>query len=471
MKFVPHQYQSMAIEKIYNTPRCGLFLDMGLGKTVITLTAIEDLIYNQFEISKVLVIAPLRVAEDTWSRESQKWDHLKNLRISKILGTPRQRRLAIAQEADVYITNRENVVWLTDEMSGGGNSWFFDMVVIDELSSFKSPKAQRFRALKKYITRSERVVGLTGTPAPNGLIDLWSQMYLIDGGERLGKTVTGYRERYFTPNQRNQTTIFNYKLKENAERAIMDKISDICVSMKVEDWLTMPEKINSVIDVKMTPEQKSGYEKFEKEAYMQFMEGEVTAATAAALTNKLLQYSNGAMYTDNGEYAVTNSNKLDALAEIVELSNGKPILCFYSFRHDLERILKRFKGARKLENADDIQKWNNGEISLLLAHPASAGHGLNLQTGGNIIVWYGLTWSLELYQQANARLYRQGQEQTVIIHHLLTEGTCDKRVYESLQGKADVQDEILALLKAKYGRVNKEEFIGGIHTDQELLNA
>ena len=471
MKFVPHQYQSMAIEKIYNTPRCGLFLDMGLGKTVITLTAIEDLIYNQFEISKVLVIAPLRVAEDTWSRESQKWDHLKNLRISKILGTPRQRRLAIAQEADVYITNRENVVWLTDEMSGVGNSWFFDMVVIDELSSFKSPKAQRFRALKKYITRSERVVGLTGTPAPNGLIDLWSQMYLIDGGERLGKTVTGYRERYFTPNQRNQTTIFNYKLKENAERAIMDKISDICVSMKVEDWLTMPEKINSVIDVKMTPEQKSGYEKFEKEAYMQFMEGEVTAATAAALTNKLLQYSNGAMYTDNGEYAVTNSNKLDALAEIVEVSNGKPILCFYSFRHDLERILKRFKGARKLENADDIQKWNNGEISLLLAHPASAGHGLNLQTGGNIIVWYGLTWSLELYQQANARLYRQGQEQTVIIHHLLTEGTCDKRVYESLQGKADVQDEILALLKAKYGRVNKEEFIGGIHTDQELLNA
>ena len=394
MKFVPHQYQSMAIEKIYNTPRCGLFLDMGLGKTVITLTAIEDLIYNQFEISKVLVIAPLRVAEDTWSRESQKWDHLKNLRISKILGTPRQRRLAIAQEADVYITNRENVVWLTDEMSGVGNSWFFDMVVIDELSSFKSPKAQRFRALKKYITRSERVVGLTGTPAPNGLIDLWSQMYLIDGGERLGKTVTGYRERYFTPNQRNQTTIFNYKLKENAERAIMDKISDICVSMKVEDWLTMPEKINSVIDVKMTPEQKSGYEKFEKEAYMQFMEGEVTAATAAALTNKLLQYSNGAMYTDNGEYAVTNSNKLDALAEIVEVSNGKPILCFYSFRHDLERILKRFKGARKLENADDIQKWNNGEISLLLAHPASAGHGLNLQTGGNIIVWYGLTWSL-----------------------------------------------------------------------------
>lgn len=451
MKFVPHKYQEMAIEKIYSTPRCGLFLDMGLGKTVITLTAIEDLIYNQFEVSKVLVIAPLRVAEDTWSRESQKWDHLKDLRISKILGTPQQRRLALAREADVYITNRENVVWLTDELSGIGNGWFFDMVVIDELSSFKSPKAQRFRALKKYISRSSRVVGLTGTPAPNGLIDLWSQMYLIDSGERLGKTVTGYRERYFLPNQRSQTTIFNYKLKENAEKAIMDKISDICVSMKAEDWLDMPERIDSVVNVKMTTEQKEAYERFEKEAYMQFMEGEVTAASAAALTNKLLQYSNGAMYTDTGEYAVTNNNKLDALADIIEAANGKPILCFYSFRHDLERILKKFKYAVKLEDSDDIEKWNNGEIPLLLAHPASAGHGLNLQSGGNIIVWYGLTWSLELYQQANARLYRQGQEQAVIIHHLITEDTCDSRVYMSLQGKANVQDDLLASLKAKYG--------------------
>lgn len=451
MKFVPHKYQEMAIEKIYSTPRCGLFLDMGLGKTVITLTAIEDLIYNQFEISKVLVIAPLRVAEDTWSRESQKWDHLKDLRISKILGTPRQRRLALAREADVYITNRENVVWLTDELSGIGNGWFFDMVVIDELSSFKSPKAQRFRALKKYISRSSRVVGLTGTPAPNGLIDLWSQMYLIDSGERLGKTVTGYRERYFTPNQRNQTTIFNYKPKDGAEKAILDKISDICISMKAEDWLDMPERIDSVVNVKMTPNQKEDYERFEKEAYMQFMEGEVTAASAAALTNKLLQYSNGAMYTDTGEYAVTNNNKLDALEDIIETANGKPILCFYSFRHDLERILKKFKHAVKLESSDDIEKWNDGEIPLLLAHPASAGHGLNLQSGGSIIVWYGLTWSLELYQQANARLYRQGQEQAVIIHHLITEGTCDSRVYMSLQGKANVQDDLLASLKAKYG--------------------
>lgn len=452
MKFIPHKYQQIAIDKIEELPRCGLFLDMGLGKTVITLTAIEDLMYNRFEISKVLVIAPLRVAEDTWSRECEKWNHLKNLRIVKILGSPQQRRLALSQEADVYIINRENVVWLTDELSGIGNEWFFDMVVVDELSSFKSPKAQRFKALKKYITRSSRVVGLTGTPAPNGLIDLWSQMYLIDSGERLGKTVTGYRERYFTPNQRNQTTIFNYKLKDNAEQAIMNKISDICISMKAEDWLDMPERIDSVIQVKMNSDEKAAYEKFEKDCYMQFVEGEVTAATAATLTNKLLQYSNGAMYLPDGSYAKTSDSKLDKLEEIIDTAGGKPILCFYSFRHDLERIKQRIKFARKLESSADIDAWNKGEIQLLLAHPAGAGHGLNLQAGGNIIVWFGLTWSLELYQQANARLYRQGQENAVIIHHLVTEDTCDERVLQSLQGKADVQEDLLNALQVKYGR-------------------
>lgn len=452
MKFIPHKYQQIAIDKIEELPRCGLFLDMGLGKTVITLTAIEDLMYNRFEISKVLVIAPLRVAEDTWSRECEKWNHLKNLRIVKVLGSPQQRRLALSQEADVYIINRENVVWLTDELSGIGNEWFFDMVVVDELSSFKSPKAQRFKALKKYITRSSRVVGLTGTPAPNGLIDLWSQMYLIDSGERLGKTVTGYRERYFTPNQRNQTTIFNYKLKDNAEQAIMNKISDICISMKAEDWLDMPERIDSVIQVKMNSDEKAAYEKFEKDCYMQFVEGEVTAATAATLTNKLLQYSNGAMYLPDGSYAKTSDSKLDKLEEIIDTAGGKPILCFYSFRHDLERIKQRIKFARKLESSADIDAWNKGEIQLLLAHPAGAGHGLNLQAGGNIIVWFGLIWSLELYQQANARLYRQGQENAVIIHHLVTEDTCDERVLQSLQGKADVQEDLLNALQVKYGR-------------------
>ena len=450
MKFIPHKYQRIALERIYDTPRVGLLLDMGLGKTVITLTAIEDLIYNRFEVEKVLVIAPLRVAEDTWSRESQKWDHLQHLRISKILGTPTQRRKALAQDADIYIINRENVVWLTNELSSVGNAWDFDMVVIDELSSFKSSKAQRFRALKKYITRSKRVVGLTGTPAPNGLIDLWSQIYLLDGGERLGKTVTGYRERYFLPDKRNQTTIFSYKPKEESEKAIYDKISDICVSMSAVDWLDMPERIDNVRHVQLSAAELKLYEEFEKEQYLEFMQGKVTATSAAALTNKLLQFSNGAMYLDGGSYKVTSDKKLDALAEIVDTSQGQPILCFYSYRHDCERILKKFKNAKKLESAADIEAWNNGDIPLLLAHPAGAGHGLNLQAGGNIIVWFGLTWSLELYQQANARLYRQGQQNTVIIHHLITDGTVDARVLDSLQGKRDVQDELLESLKAKY---------------------
>ncbi len=450
--FKPHEYQEIAIDKIYKTPKVGLFLDMGLGKTVITLTVIEDLIYNRFELTKVLVIAPLRVAEDTWSRESQKWEHLRHLKISRILGNPEKRRKALAEEADIYIINRENVVWLTNELSGIGNNWDFDMVVIDELSSFKSPKAQRFRALRKYITRSERVIGLTGTPAPNGLMDLWSQMYLLDSGERLGKTITGYREKYFIPNQRNQTTIFNYKPKSGAEEAIKEKISDICISMKADDWLDMPERIDNIQSVKLSGKEMKAYEKFERDSYMRFIEGEVTAASAAALTNKLLQYSNGAMYMPNGGYAKTSDKKLDMLEEIVDVSAGKPILCFYSFKHDLKRIQERFSFARKLENSEDITEWNKGDIRLLLVHPAGAGHGLNLQAGGNIIVWFGLTWSLELYQQANARLYRQGQENAVIIHHLITEETADENVLKSLQGKEEVQEGLLNALKVKFGR-------------------
>lgn len=451
MKFVPHTYQKMAIDKILDTPKAGLFLDMGLGKTVITLTAIEELMYDRFDVGRVLVIAPLRVAEDTWSRESQKWDHLKHLKISKILGSATQRRKALAKDADIYIVNRENVVWLTNELSGIGEGWDFDMVVIDELSSFKSAKAQRFKALRKYITRSSRVVGLTGTPAPNGLIDLWSQIYLLDGGERLGTTVTGFRERYFLPNQRNQNVIFNYKPKDEAEQAINAKIADICISMRAEDWLEMPERIDNIQSVKLSPQEMSRYNTFERECYMEFLDGEVTATSAAALSNKLLQYSNGAMYLPDGGYVKTSDAKLDVLEEIIEVSGGKPILCFYAYRHDLERIEERFKFAKKLEGSDDIEKWNRGEIPLLLAHPAGAGHGLNLQAGGNIIVWFGLTWSLELYQQANARLYRQGQENTVIIHHLITEGTADENVLNSLQDKKDVQDELLNALKAKYG--------------------
>ena len=452
MKYTPHKYQQLAEQHIYDVPRCGLFLEMGLGKTVVTLTAINNLIYDRFEISKVLVIAPLRVAEDTWSRESAKWDHLQHLRISKILGTPTQRRKAIAADADIYIINRENVVWLCNELSTIGDSWDFDAVVIDELSSFKSPKSQRFKALRKYITKSSHVIGLTGTPVPNGLIDLWSQIYLLDGGERLGRTVTGFRERYFVPGQRNQTTIFNYKPKPEAEKNIQDLISDICISMKAEDWLEMPERIDSIQSVRLSAKEMQDYEKFEREAYLQFLEGEVTAASAAALTGKLLQYSNGAMYLPDGDYVKTSEKKMDMLEELVEAANGKPVLVFYSFRHDLERIQDKFSKAVKLTDSKDIEAWNNGEISMLLAHPAGAGHGLNLQDGGCIIIWFGLTWSLELYQQANARLYRQGQKQAVIIHHLITEGTRDEDVLRSLQGKEDVQNTVMEALKVKYGR-------------------
>lgn len=450
MKYTAHKYQDIAFNKILNTERVGLFLDMGLGKTVITLSAIEELMYNRFEISRVLVIAPLRVAEDTWSSESRKWDHLRRLKISKVLGSPTERRKALAAEADIYIINRENVVWLVNELSGIGNEWRFDMVVIDELSSFKSAKSQRFKALKKYITRSHRVVGLTGTPAPNGLMDLWSQIYLLDGGARLGKTITGYRERYFTPNQRNQTTIFNYKPKPEAGKAIYEKISDICISMSAEDWLDMPERIDNIVSIKLSPKELAAYDKFERDSYLEFKGGEVSAATAAVLTNKLLQYSNGALYLPDGSYVDTSRKKLDALGELLDTSAGKPILCFYSYRHDLDRILKEYPFARSLRSPNDIRDWNDGKIRLLLAHPAGAGHGLNLQAGGHIIVWFGLPWSLELYTQANARLHRQGQKESVIIHHLVTEGTMDKRVLESLHGKKDVQDELLKSLRAKY---------------------
>jgi SNF2 family DNA or RNA helicase len=451
MKYIPHKYQEAATKHIYDNLKAGLFLAMGLGKTVITLTAIKQMIYEQFAVNKVLIIAPLRVAEDTWSREVDKWDHLKGLKISKILGSAAQRRAAMYADADIYVINRENVCWLVNELdTSTGTAWDFDMVVIDELSSFKSAKAQRFRSLRKVISGSRRVIGLTGTPAPNGLIDLWPQIYLLDQGERLGKTITGYRERYFSPNQRNAQVVFNYKIKDGSEESIREKIGDICMSMKAEDWLQMPARIDNIQSVKLSDKEMEAYRKFEKDAYMEFLNAEVTALTAAALTQKLLQYANGAMYYDlQGQYVKVSDKKLEALEEIIELSNGKPVLIFYSFKHDLERIKARVKGAVKLESAKDIEKWNKGEIPVMLAHPASAGHGLNLQDGGNIIVWFGLTWSLELYQQANARLYRQGQKQAVIIHHLIADGTVDEAVLKSLQGKTDVQESLLQALKAR----------------------
>ncbi len=449
MEFKPHEYQKIAIKKVLDTPKVGLFLDMGLGKTVITLTAIDWLMYWNFEINKALVIAPLRVAEDTWSRECQKWEHLKHIKISKILGKEAQRRKALYHEADVYIVNRENIAWLVKEFESGA-AWDFNMVVIDELSSFKSAKSQRFKALKKFIPLAKRVVGLTGTPAPNGLMDLWSQMYLIDGGERLGRTIASYRERYFVPNQRNATTVFNYKPKQESEQAIKQKLSDICMSMQAKDWLTLPERMDLIEMVKFSAQEQQQYETFEKQSYIKFLEGEVSASSAGVLTMKLLQYCNGSVYLSDKNYTTVNDAKLQRLEEIIDTANGQTVLCFYSFIFDCERLLQKFPQAVKLGGAEDIAKWNKGEIPLLLVHPQSAGHGLNLQDGGNIIVWYGLPWSLELYQQANARLHRQGQTRAVIIHHLMIEGTVDERVYQSLQQKENVQEGLLQALKIKY---------------------
>ncbi len=456
MEFIPHKYQKMAIQKVIDTPRVGLFLDMGLGKTVITLTAIDQLMYWDFEIEKVLVIAPLRVAEDTWSRECQKWEHLKHIKIVKVLGKESQREKAICKKGDIYIINRENIVWLVQYLKQIGKKWFFDMTVIDELSSFKSPKSQRFKALKKYIMLSKRVVGLTGTPAPNGFMDLWSQLYLIDGGERLGKTLTYYREKYFMPNQRNATTIFNYTVKKGAENAIKQQISDICMSMQANDWLDLPQRMDLLQAVQFSELERKRYEKFEKDSYLQFLNEEITANSAAALTNKLLQYCNGAVYTQDGGRVEVNRKKLERLEEIVDTANGQPILCFYNFRFDCDSIIKKFPFAVKLEGENDIKNWNDGNIPLLLVHPKSAGHGLNLQQGGNIIVWFGLNWSLELYQQANARLHRQGQQKTVIIHHLIVENSIEQRVFQSLQKKENVQEGLLQALKVKYERQNLE---------------
>ena len=448
MKFIPHDYQKIAIEKIINLPAVGLFLEMGLGKTVSALTAIQELLYDRFEVSKVLVIAPLRVAQSTWSGEIEKWDHLQGLRLSKVLGSEKQRIEALHQPADIWIINRENTEWLVDYY---GRKWPFDMVVIDELSSFKNPRSKRFRALRKVRPLIKRIVGLTGTPAPNGLIDLWSQIYLLDQGERLGKTLTGYRNRYFDPGRRNQNIVFEWIPKPFAEERIYEKISDICVSMKAEDWLQLPERIDNVIEVELPEKVKSQYKQLERDLILPLLDSDVTAANAAVLTNKLLQMANGAIYDEFGEAKEIHDAKLEALEEVVEAANGKPVLVVYSYRHDLDRIknqLKKYK-PRTLDSDQDVQDWNAGKTQVLLLHPASGGHGLNLQTGGNIIVWFGLTWGLEYYQQANARLYRQGQIERVIVHHIVAKGTMDENVLKALTGKAATQEDLMEAVKAR----------------------
>ena len=445
MKYVPHEYQKYCVEKLIDNPIFALFLDMGCGKSVITLTAINELMFDYFDVAKVLVIAPLRVAQDTWSKECEKWDHLKEIKISKVLGSVKERRLALFRKADIYIINRENVEWLTKNYK-----WDFDMVIIDELSSFKSHSAKRFKALRKVRPLTKRVVGLTGTPAPNSLIDLWSQINLLDMGVRLGRFIGNYRNDYFEPDKRNRDVIFNYKLRYGAENAIYNKISDICVSMKACDYLHMPERIENMVEVFMDQKEELLYKKLEREMLLTFEDGDIDAVNAAALSNKLLQMANGAVYDEFRGVKQIHTKKLDALEDLIEAANGKPVLVFYSYIHDKDRISKRFE-ATELKTSEDITRWNNGEIKIAIAHPASVGHGLNLQAGGSTVIWFGMTWSLELYQQANARLWRQGQKDTVVIHHIICKGTMDEQVMAALVKKETGQTALIDAVRARLG--------------------
>jgi SNF2 family DNA or RNA helicase len=452
MQYKPHTYQTYATGKIMEQEAVGLFLDMGLGKTVITLTAIEQLQWQECNTGKALIIAPLRVAKDTWAREAQKWDHLKGVRLSRVLGTEKQRIQALNVDADVYITNRENVSWIVSHFKDG-KTWPFDMIVIDELSSFKDQSSQRFKALRKVRPKSQRIVGLTGTPAPNGLIDLWSQVYLLDRGERLGKTIGGYRESYFDPGRRDRSRgiIFDWNLKPGADAQIHERISDLCVSMRAEDWLDVPDRIERIVPISLEDKLKD-YDRLERDMILALGDDIITAGSAAAVTGKLQQYAQGAVYNEDKSWTHVHDLKTEALDELIEEANGKPVLVFYWFRHDLERLKSRYKGARTLDEPKDIDDWNAGKIPVLLAHPASAGHGLNLQAGGNIIIWFSLTWSLELYEQANARLHRQGQEQAVIVHHLVAEKTVDEDIIKALITKAEGQNALMEAVRARIRR-------------------
>lgn len=446
--FIPHSYQKYSIDKIIDNKKYGLFLEMGTGKTVSTLTAISDLIYDYIEVDKVLVIAPKRVAEDTWAQEVEKWSHLSHLSVSLVLGTAKQRTEALAADADIYVTNKENTKWVCEKYR---KDWPFDMLVIDELSTFKNSSSQRFKILKKQMPLVNRFVGLTGTPAPKNIMDLWAQVYLIDAGERLGKNMTTFRQQYFYPTHQLTDHVFNWELKDGAKDEIYDKISDVTVSIESKDYLEMPERIDSVKEAKLSKKERALYEQLEQDMIIEDTENDdkdIVALNSAALSQKLLQLSNGAVYTDDGTYKHIHDKKLEMLDEIVEEAQGKPILVFYNFKHDRERILERYSFAEELEG-DYMRRWNNGEIQMLIAHPASAGHGLNLQHGGSIMVWFGLTWNLEYYEQANARLYRQGQKKTTVIHHLLTENSIDQRVYDALKNKKLNQSELMRAVKAR----------------------
>lgn len=453
MNFQPHPYQSVAIKQILAHTHYGLLLDMGLGKTVSTLMAIESLIYDRLEVKKVLLIAPKKVAESTWSQEASKWEQTRNLRISQVLGSAKDREQALQVDADIYVMNRENVIWLCDKYKG--KPLPFDMLVIDESSSFKNPQAKRFKALKRHTF--DRVVLLTGTPAPNTLMDLWPQIYLLDKGERLGRTITEYRRRYFRPDKTNGHVVFSYALNPGADSQIYGRITDICMSLKAKDYLTLPDRIDNVIEVVMSDSEKEKYKTMEKEHVLGLgQENEISALNAASVANKLLQMANGYVYDDEGDLVHIHDQKIDRLKELVDVNEGKPMLVFYNYKHDLAAIKEAFPKATELSDDNDVADWNKGKIQMLLAHPASAGYGLNLQAGGHIIVWYGLTWSLEQYQQANARLHRQGQTEPVIVHHLVTKGTMDEQVMRSLSRKEESQDALLEAIKYRRELYAKE---------------
>ena len=444
MKYKPHEYQSYATEFILSHPISAVFLEMGLGKSVITLSAIFDLCLDSFLVCKVLVIAPLRVARDTWPAEINKWDHLKGLSYSVAVGTEKERIDALKKQSTLYIINRENVDWLVHK---SGIPFQFDMVVIDELSSFKSYGAKRFKSLLKVRPSVKRIVGLTGTPSSNGLMDLWAEFRILDLGQRLGRYISHYRNTYFKPDKRNAQIIFSYKPLPGAEEEIYKQISDITISMKSTDYLTMPEFVSNEVFVTLSEKEWKVYSDFKEDMVANLGDEEIDAVNAAVLSGKLLQMANGAVYDSENKAHVIHDKKLDALEDLIEGANGKPVLVAYWYKHDLERIKERFP-VRQIQSSKDIEAWNDGKIPIAVIHPASAGHGLNLQSGGSTLIWFGLTWSLELYQQTNARLYRQGQKDTVIVHHIITKNTIDEDVLLALTKKEKTQDALIDAVKA-----------------------
>lgn len=445
MIFTPHEYQKYAIKYIETHPIAAVLLDMGLGKTVISLTAIFNLLFDSFEAHRILVVAPLRVARDTWPTEIEKWQHLSGLTYSVAVGNLKERKAALMLNTDITIINRENLSWLIDD---SGIPFDYDMIVLDELSSFKNHRSKRFKALMKVRPKVDRIIGLTGTPSSNGLMDLWAEFKVLDMGKRLGRFISQYRTTYFSPDKRNGEIVYSYKLLPYAEEKIYKKISDITISMKARDFLKMPELISSKYEVCLSKEERKRYEKMKQDLVMQLHGGEITAANAAALTGKLSQLANGAIYSDDGQVIEFHDRKLEALEDIIEAANGKPLLVAYWFRHDLERIKERFT-IREITTSNDIKEWNAGRIPLAVIHPASAGHGLNLQAGGATLVWFGLTWSLELYQQTNARLWRQGQSSsTVVIQHIVTKDTIDVQILAALNRKDKTQLALINAVKA-----------------------